>query len=106
MLSVILLVLSWILIRQPRGKSERQSQIHTSLDSVGLLQFTWLLANTPHSTILERISKVDVPSTYNLRKAGMFEVLMSEAIEIGDAECSPLREPAWTDEVDITKTTA
>jgi len=73
-----------------------------SLDSVGLLQYTW----PRHSNILERISKMDVPSTHNLRKAGMFEVLMSDAVAIADAECSPLCEPTLTDKVEVMTTAA
>jgi len=82
-LSIILLTTSSILIREPKLPTNTDrgfAHIDTALDSSGLLQFTWLLANTPRSAILEPLSKVQVPSMKDLREAGMFHVTMSDVL--------------------------
>lgn len=54
------------------------SEIHTELDTPGLLQLTWLVGQEP--AIAERIVETDEPTQDNLRRAGLFEVNLGEEV--------------------------
>ena len=69
--SMALLILStYIIYIPPHSRSSYDSDV--AFDNAGILQLVWLLGTEPH---LADISRPDVSA---LRKAGMFEVRMSE----------------------------
>lgn len=81
--STILLICSIILTRQPKREHE-DPVIEAALDTVGFLQTMWLLGRTPEASILHRVAQVESPTIEELRKAGMFEVKMSDAmVDVG-----------------------
>ena len=49
--------------------------LNAGLDSIGILQLTWLLGNEPH------LANVELPDLQALRRAGMFPIQMSERVE-------------------------
>ena len=67
-----MLVLSALLIR-PR-LSYQPANATPSMDSVGMLQLTWLLGNEPHLRCVRR------PESQALREAGMFEIEIGERL--------------------------
>ena len=72
--SCVLLITALFLIQ--RG---RLSETRLMLESTGLLQLTWLIGQEP--TIAERIAEVEEPTQDQLRRAGMFDVQMSYAVQ-------------------------
>ena len=66
--SVGLFAVSFLLIKKPST-----SDIHTSLDTLGVLQLTWLYGKNPSIPELIR-NTVEKPTTKSLRVAGNFEV--------------------------------
>lgn len=72
-----LFILSLILMGRPRA-----TVLHPGLsDTTGLLQLTWIVGQDP--VIAERVADTDEPTDDNLRRAGMFEVNMGEAVPEG-----------------------
>ena len=69
--SVALLLLSIYLARLP-ASTRAVFDSSAVFDSAGILQLTWLLGNEP------RLARVGKPDVKSLRKAGMFDVQMSE----------------------------
>lgn len=70
-MSLALLLLSLVLVRQPLASSNDSSHMRAVVQSAGVLQLTWLLGNEPH------IAEVPEPDLHALRVAGMFDVQLS-----------------------------
>ena len=67
--TIILSLLSLELTRPPPHQTLSES--HTTLESFGPLQVTWLLRNEPSLATLHAIEKPDIDT---LRRSGLFEV--------------------------------
>ncbi|GJE91632.1 hypothetical protein PsYK624_077820 [Phanerochaete sordida] len=72
--SVVLLVVAILVIRVP-ASARAAFDPDVSIDSGGLLQYTWLLGNEPH------LAEVEHPELENLRAAGMFDVHVGDRLK-------------------------